>query len=814
MRLLGRRVFFCALVASLALSARTASGQDVRGVVLDRADAPIAGAIVMLLDARAIVTARALTNESGEFRIAPAQPGRYRIRTIRIGFRPATTEAFALRAGESVTRRIALDDIPLTLDTVTIASTSSCSIRADTAAATFRVWEQVRAALTAAQLTAGNRALDVRFISYSRTLEPGRRGRVVRQFARVKEGQTTKPFRSIAADSLSRAGYVNFDETGTTYHAPDIEILLSDGFIDEHCLTISPESDTLSLAIAFAPTRARRYLPEIAGTVTVDRRTSELRGLRFGYVNLDRSQSAGDPGGGMDFVRLRNGAWMISRWHIRMPVTDVRSTLSTVGVPGPGAERYVLREVRVDGAELTWVRRRGDTLWARAPLTLAGVVRESVSGVPVANAIVELRGTGQSDTTNASGRFEIADMLAGEYLVDVRTPSLMRVGAAHTVPFVLMDGTTSFTARVPSAEQLLARECRDLEPRTGVAAGVVRIAGDSILPRNVRVVAEWKQFFVHSAEIFEQRRTSEARTDTAGAFRLCGVPENTPLSLRAEMDSATAEPLALRMEPGARFLTAEIVLVPIGFSAMVTGTVVGKDSGAPIPGVEVQVSGRERSVFTDSAGRFQLTLVPPGRHDLTARRVGYAPTTIVVTLRRGEHLQQTIELATVQTLEPVEVQRTALIPSFEENRRIGQGHFITRAELAKAGGRKMSEVLATVPGLGLVRGSSRAWVYSKRTRAATRGRPAMADAADANSGARQDVCYSHVYVDNVQVYGASPKTSPQSQQVPEPLFDVNSIPPDQIEAIEFYATPAQTPVRYARIGASCGVLIIHSRRPY
>src|SRR5687768_2271261 len=130
-----RRVFFSALIA-LAF-AHDAGAQNVRGVVVDRADAPVAGVIVMLLDARSVVVARALTNERGEFRVGSSLPGSYRLRTLRIGFRPSTSALLALAAGEEATRRVTLADIPMGLDTVQVTSQNNCSIRADTAAATF-----------------------------------------------------------------------------------------------------------------------------------------------------------------------------------------------------------------------------------------------------------------------------------------------------------------------------------------------------------------------------------------------------------------------------------------------------------------------------------------------------------------------------------------------------------------------------------------------------------------------------------------------------------------------------------------------------
>ena len=49
------------------------------------------------------------------------------------------------------------------------------------------------------------------------------------------------------------------------------------------------------------------------------------------------------------------------------------------------------------------------------------------------------------------------------------------------------------------------------------------------------------------------------------------------------------------------------------------------------------------------------------------------------------------------------------------------------------------------------------------------------------------------------------------QQPTEP-FDINTIAPEQIEAIEFYAGASQTPLRYSNLNSACGVLVIHRRR--
>jgi hypothetical protein len=44
------------------------------------------------------------------------------------------------------------------------------------------------------------------------------------------------------------------------------------------------------------------------------------------------------------------------------------------------------------------------------------------------------------------------------------------------------------------------------------------------------------------------------------------------------------------------------------------------------------------------------------------------------------------------------------------------------------------------------------------------------------------------------------------------LFDINSIPVATIEAIEYYASAAQTPTKYSVLNSQCGVLVIHTIR--
>src|SRR3954465_8206841 len=143
------------LPACLTVVPALLSAQTVRGVVVDQLDRPLAGVIVQLSDSMSRSSARALTNERGEFRLSAPAEGRYLIRSTRIGFRPLSTELLTLTRAADVTRRISPASQPGVLDAVRSVVRTSCRMLGlDSTAVTFTAWEQVRAALAAAEATA------------------------------------------------------------------------------------------------------------------------------------------------------------------------------------------------------------------------------------------------------------------------------------------------------------------------------------------------------------------------------------------------------------------------------------------------------------------------------------------------------------------------------------------------------------------------------------------------------------------------------------------------------------------------------------
>jgi hypothetical protein len=113
--------------------------------------------------------------------------------------------------------------------------------------------------------------------------------------------------------------------------------------------------------------------------------------------------------------------------------------------------------------------------------------------------------------------------------------------------------------------------------------------------------------------------------------------------------------------------------------------------------------------------------------------------------------------------------------------------------------------LGQLGGVKVVTRGPHAWMVNNRgvRSLQPRGRcPGLENGPD--GGAVNCPCYPLVYLDDAVLYrGAGP-----TDIVP----DVNRFDVASIEAIEFYASAAQTPLKYSVLNSPCGVLVFHTRR--
>lgn len=237
-----------------------------------------------------------------------------------------------------------------------------------------------------------------------------------------------------------------------------------------------------------------------------------------------------------------------------------------------------------------------------------------------------------------------------------------------------------------------------------------------------------------------------------------------------------------------------------------TGRVVHDATNQPLAGVEVSIPALSRTAISDSSGRFALRDMASARYQIVLRKVGFQPLSPTVTIAGDAGPELILRLAPISTeLSKVVVAATMAerrLTSFEEHRRarIG-GSFLTAAELEKERGRSLSDVLQTVSGADIVRVGGTAYFATRRGNDSIMNMPGIS-AGDRMRGASPGLCYAAVIVNNVFVYRG---------EGGDELFDLNSLAPTDILAIEVYKGGATMPLEYNATRKTCGLLVIFTK---
>jgi Carboxypeptidase regulatory-like domain len=442
-----------------------------------------------------------------------------------------------------------------------------------------------------------------------------------------------------------------------------------------------------------------------------------------------------------------------------------------------------------------------------AAQTIRGTIVDSASGRGVANARVSVSGTALQVTADSLGRFTIAGAPSGEQTLAIHTPSLDSLNAGYSAPVTVGSGTTSVAVRVPSALQIAATACGDGGFGSGgILLGRLKLAEDSTGSLSGTVSAEWK-----TGGGADAPKWVSATADARGRFALCGVPLDVALTLKALTDRASGQTGNLRVPASARFTRTEIVLRKEVATAAILAGLVTDSANVPIGGVEVSLPDLSRTTLTNEQGAFALRDVPPGAQRVLVRRVGYGPVEAQVAIEAGRTVERHIRMVRATNLDSVVVTAKAVdhqLDDFEVNKKLGLGHFLTRAELATQEARPTASVVASLPGIKVATAGPYAWIGSGRHNATSlkMGAPSL-DRSDEAKGAPRWDCYALVYVDDHLVF-----RNQLHSGVQEPLFDINSIPVAEIEAIEYYASAAETPTKYSTLNSQCGVVVIHTIR--
>jgi len=224
--------------------------------------------------------------------------------------------------------------------------------------------------------------------------------------------------------------------------------------------------------------------------------------------------------------------------------------------------------------------------------------------------------------------------------------------------------------------------------------------------------------------------------------------------------------------------------------ALLLGRVIADSTKRPVAGAEVLIPSVSGRAITDSLGRFRIEGVPSGRRGLRVNKIGYAPLRTAVEFSTGDTVELEIGMSgSADELDAVEIvaaqNSSNRLMEFERRRATGTGSYLTAEDIRQKTRGRLSEALRSVSGVNLITGST--------------GGTYLVGARSARHGG---TCFTAVMLDGVWVYDGDRTQTP---------FNVNSIIPDDIAAVEYYRGLSNTPVELQGVRNSCGALVIWTK---
>ena len=216
------------------------------------------------------------------------------------------------------------------------------------------------------------------------------------------------------------------------------------------------------------------------------------------------------------------------------------------------------------------------------------------------------------------------------------------------------------------------------------------------------------------------------------------------------------------------------------------GTIVGVIRSAttqvPLKSVSLEIEGTGHKSQSDSMGAYRIGQTLAGDVRMHARAMGYEPLSLLVTIRTDVATLVDFQLRPLTELAPVTVSETGLrrgderLAEFYERKRGGFGKFITRDDIERRNASDTRELLRGIPGVKII------------------------GARVAMSSGMQQGCVVQYFVDGVHV-------------VQPPSDFLVQFRPKDLEGIEVYRGPAETPLAFSRGGAYCGTIVLWTRTP-
>ncbi|MXW66423.1 MAG: TonB-dependent receptor [Gemmatimonadales bacterium] len=316
----------------------------------------------------------------------------------------------------------------------------------------------------------------------------------------------------------------------------------------------------------------------------------------------------------------------------------------------------------------------------------------------------------------------------------------------------------------------------DCGERASLRVAVLDESGTVALP-GATVVLRW-----HEA----RRRPVREAADTQGRFFLCVPRDAREATLWAELGDGSSEQAVVAFEPGDVHEVELRVLVGTVRAGRIIGRVYDGVTGDAVATAAVSVRGRGRQAQSNRRGRFVLSAVPEGQHELEVGHIGYAPLGHAVTVTRG--LTTEVEIGLVPT--PVEMEplvatvtrsRRLEIKGFYERKLWGElvsgGTFFTAADIERRQPLHISHMITELSGIRL-------------------GPSGKFQSTRLSAGFSGAGCNIKTFLDSVDVSDV-------------PIDTI--VRPIEIGGVEIYKGPASLPAEFGGSDTRCGAIVIWTK---
>lgn len=524
---LATRRLLIPFLAAVALYAPSVGAQSIRGIVRDGATrAPVAGAVVELLNSAARSVARTITDPNGRYSLGAE--GASRLRVIHIGYRP-DEQPVSLPRGRSVSLDVVIFPLPTLLQPVRAVASRDCPRTRETGEA-MALLELSRDGVLATQVAAEAKPARMTRVVYQREFSAS--DSISDQAMSTSVGESSTSFTAARTPAeFVRQGFVHDSAGFSQFFAPEAATIVDPAFGRAYCYGITWAHDRPhQVGLTFAPSRRATGRVQVAGTLWTDTLTRTLSDMEFHYVNLDPRMNRASPGGRIGFQQLPNGIVLIHRWSLRLPTATEEEVFGM-----PGAYRTVFHAVERGGrvAQATWP----DGYTWTAGLGRGRILVVDGANQPVPDAMARLEEAGYFLRSDSAGHIDIPYLVAGPWNVIVQDSSIADL-PLHREPALRMQAywgmLATDTVHLASPVAMVTRDfCRHSMrgDASSIVIGVVRDTNGVKPVRDARLTASWEVPGDSAGTVIPVE--VRATTNDSGVYAICNVPPSTTVQLRA-----------------------------------------------------------------------------------------------------------------------------------------------------------------------------------------------------------------------------------------------------------------------------------------